>query len=187
MVQSQDISLAELHTIATNTAKRLCMTKDMKEGLDELYYKFQSNLHKLAIKNCVGPHFYQAHVREATQTRGGTGKTWKNFLKYDPQPKKLFAEFKKHEGRNKVSELWFSKDKLAKILYRNIDYLIGLHLSNADTINISQASGHASTSVSWFPQVNSCALASKVSQQKTLSLVTSWSLKMEDDLKASLC
>jgi hypothetical protein len=64
----------------------------MKEGLNELYYRVERNLHKLAIKNLAGPHLYQAYVAEATQTRGGTGRTWNNFLKYDPEPKKLFAE-----------------------------------------------------------------------------------------------
>jgi hypothetical protein len=70
------------------------MTEDMKEELDELYYEFQRDLNKLAIKNRTGPHLYWAHIGHARKARAGGGTSWNNFLHYDPEVKKLFADCK---------------------------------------------------------------------------------------------
>ncbi|PLW11806.1 hypothetical protein PCASD_21063 [Puccinia coronata f. sp. avenae] len=93
MKKYQDMSLGELRTIAINSAKRLCMSNDMKAELNKLYYKFQRDLYKLAIKNRVGPHLYFAHIGHSRKARAGGGTLWNNFQHYDPEAKKLFAKW----------------------------------------------------------------------------------------------
>ena len=87
----------------------------------------------------------------------------------------------KDVGGSKASQLWATKNSPTKAKYRDVDYLIGLQSSDALAINIAQDEGNAPTRR--FPQVNSCAAASKGSQKKTLSMVTNWALKMEADVR----
>ncbi|PLW57543.1 hypothetical protein PCANC_02627 [Puccinia coronata f. sp. avenae] len=102
--------------------KNLWMTEDMKEELNELYYEFQRDLNKLAIKNRTGPYLYWAHVCHARKARAGSGTSWNNFLHYDPEVKKLFSDYGKDECGDRVSELWAAKPGTSKVLYRNVNF-----------------------------------------------------------------
>ncbi|PLW08368.1 hypothetical protein PCANC_24167 [Puccinia coronata f. sp. avenae] len=179
-----NMTLAELRTIAVNSAKHLRMTEDMKEELDELYYEFQRNLNRLAIKNRTGPHLYWAHIGHARKARAGSGTSWNNFLHYDPKVKKLFADYGKDEGGDRVSELWAEKPGTSKVLYCNVNFCTGLSESNAKQIDIAQVERHAPTNATQVPRVSSCASAAKVPQKQTLTAMTDWALKTEADFKS---
>ncbi|PLW29460.1 hypothetical protein PCASD_16780 [Puccinia coronata f. sp. avenae] len=157
MKKYQDMSLDELRTIAINSAKRLCMSDNMKEELNKLYYKFQRDLYKLAIKNRVGPHLYFAHIGHSRKARAGGGTSWNNFQHYNPEAKKLFAEFGKDEGGDRVSEMWAAKDADER---------------------------HAPTNATRVTAANSCASVAKIPQKQVLTTITNWALKTEAKLKS---
>ncbi|PLW49242.1 hypothetical protein PCANC_06919 [Puccinia coronata f. sp. avenae] len=184
MRKFSNMTLAELYTIAVNSAKHLWMTEDMKEELDELYYEFQRNLNKLAIKNRTGPHLYWAHIGHARKARAGGGTSWNNFLHYDPEVKKLFADYGKDEGGDRVSKLWAKKPGTSKVLYCDVNFCTGLSESNAKQMDIAQVKSHAPTSATRVPRVSSCASAAKVPQKQTLTAMTDWALKTKADFKS---
>ncbi|PLW51382.1 hypothetical protein PCASD_00359 [Puccinia coronata f. sp. avenae] len=184
MRKFSNMTLAELYTIAVNSAKHLWMTEDMKEELDELYYEFQRNLNKLAIKNRTGPHLYWAHIGHARKARAGGGTSWNKFLHYDPEVKKLFADYGKDEGGDRVSKLWAEKPGTSKVLYCDVNFCTGLSESNAKQMDIAQVESHAPTSATQVPRVSSCASAAKVPQKQTLTAMTDWALKTKADFKS---
>ncbi|PLW45824.1 hypothetical protein PCASD_04763 [Puccinia coronata f. sp. avenae] len=184
MKKYQDMSLGELRTIAINSAKRLRMSDNMKEELNELYYEFQRDLYKLAIKNRVGPHLYFAHIGHSRKARAGGGTSWNNFQHYDPEAKKLFAEFGKDEGGDRVSEMWAAKDAASKMLYRNVAYVTSLSQSNGERIDIAQDERHAPTNATQVTAANSCASVAKIPQKQVLTTITNWALKTEAKLKS---
>ncbi|PLW24661.1 hypothetical protein PCASD_07596 [Puccinia coronata f. sp. avenae] len=161
------------------------MTDNAKAELDDLYYEFRRDLHKLAIKNRIGPHLYFAHIVHSRKARAGTGISWNNFQHYDPEAKRLFAEFGKNEGGDRVSKLWAEKDVASKMRYRNIDYVTGLSQSNGEQIDsAAQDERHAPTNANQVSTANSCGSVAKIPQKETLASITSWALKVEAELKS---
>jgi hypothetical protein len=186
------------------------MTDNAKAELDDLYYEFRRDLHKLAIKNRIGPHLYFAHIVHSRKARAGTGTSWNNFQHYDPEAKRLFAECEfssfivllilqllihnqlffflyivgKDEGGDRVSKLWAEKDVASKMWYRDIDYVTGLSQSNGEQIDsAAQDERHAPTNANQVSTANSCGSVAKIPQKETLASITSWALKVEAEVR----
>ncbi|EFP84649.2 uncharacterized protein PGTG_10808 [Puccinia graminis f. sp. tritici CRL 75-36-700-3] len=180
MMRFKDMNLSILRQIASDKPPRSRMTAEMKSELDDLYYEFQRELHKLSIKHQVGPHLCFAHLGQSKKVKGGS--TWNNFQQYDPEALALFDEFGKDVGGDKVAELWKTKDDATKKLYKDIDFLISLTEENADAIAAAQDNVY-STNGSRL-RSKTMVSSSHVSQKKTMTMVSNWVRKTEADLKS---
>ncbi|WAR57852.1 hypothetical protein PtB15_5B82 [Puccinia triticina] len=179
------LDLSSLCASAASYATRKRMTDEMKEELEEMYYEFQCEVARLAIQNRVGSHLYFDHLGQTRKVRGGT--SWNNFQKYDPEAQKLFDEFGRKQGRSEVSALWATKSLPQKLCYRDMDYL--KTLCEVSTGSASSNAPHLET-VLHAPldqendpvHLNGRIQVSKVSLQKTASLVSEWVKKTQSDL-----
>ncbi|KAA1088675.1 hypothetical protein PGTUg99_018736 [Puccinia graminis f. sp. tritici] len=169
MMRFKDMNLSILRQIASDKPPRSRMTAEMKSELDDLYYEFQRELHKLSIKHRVGPHLCFAHLGQSKKVKGGS--TWNNFQQYDPEALALFDEFGKDVGGDKVAELWKTKDDATKKLYKDIDFLISLTEENADAIAAAQDNVY-STNGSRL-RSKTMVSSSHVSQKKTMTMLKS--------------
>jgi hypothetical protein len=87
-----EMELTALRSASNAHAQQNRMTNAMKEELEELYYDFQCNVARLAIRNRVCYDLFFIHLGHAKRLKGGM--TWNNFQKYDPAEQKLFDQFK---------------------------------------------------------------------------------------------
>ncbi|KAA1064555.1 hypothetical protein PGT21_007583 [Puccinia graminis f. sp. tritici] len=177
------MDLAALTAASKSYSTRRRMTDDMKEEVDEMYYEFQCNIAKLSIQNRVGAHLYFDHVGQSRRVRAGT--SWNNFQKYDPEAQKMFDEFGLDAGRSKVSAIWARKTWPEKLRYRDVDYLKTLRevTANSGESNVPHPGTvlHAPTGSS-PTRLNGRVQLSKVSLEKTSSLVANWVTKIQSDL-----
>jgi hypothetical protein len=66
------------------------LTNKIKNELQELHYKFQCDLHQLAIDHGVAPHLLCEQLGWLQRKRVTT--SYNNFSKYNPEALKLFAK-----------------------------------------------------------------------------------------------
>ncbi|KAA1137945.1 hypothetical protein PGTUg99_012809 [Puccinia graminis f. sp. tritici] len=186
MEQFATLKLDALRVAANTHAIHRRMTEEMREEIDEMYYKFQCNVTKLAIQNRVASHLYFEHLGQNRKVRAGT--SWNNFQKYDPAVQRLFDEFGREIGGVKVSELWGTKSWPEKLRYCDMDYLKTLHEVTTEPSQISTDVPNPAVihhaPISGKARLNGRIQASKYSQKQTLTLVTDWVGKIEKDFQS---
>ncbi|KAA1087258.1 hypothetical protein PGT21_027293 [Puccinia graminis f. sp. tritici] len=185
------LGLAELRVASDAYATRGRMTEDMKAKVDDLYYDFQCDVVKLAIRNRVGVHLYFEHLGQSRRVRGGS--TWNNFQKYDSEAQKLFDEYGRVAGAPMVSALWNTKTQAEKDRYLDLDFLNTLREVVTDESTTSVPPEPTTSYPSERPKdpsINASQVAARLngriqssnaSQQKTLTMTIEWVRKVESD------
>ncbi|KAI7937057.1 hypothetical protein MJO28_015956 [Puccinia striiformis f. sp. tritici] len=176
------MDLVELRAAALAQAKRQRMTEDMKDELEELYYNFQCDVTRLALRNRVASHLYFGHIGQARRVNGSS--SWNHFQQYDPEAQALFKEFGRQEGGAQVSALWRSKSWEEKRRYRDYAYVRTLQQVTPDSNSSVILHAPIGTHHARLHGLNGRVQTSKVSLQKTASMVAEWESKMHDDLQS---
>ncbi|POW10736.1 hypothetical protein PSHT_08661, partial [Puccinia striiformis] len=161
------MDLVELRAAALAQAKRQRMTEDMKDELEELYYNFQCDVTRLALPRRVNG-----------------SSSWNHFQQYDPEAQALFKEFGRQEGGAQVSALWRSKSWEEKRRYRDYAYVRTLQQVTPDSNSSVILHAPIGTHHARLHGLNGRVQTSKVSLQKTASMVAEWESKMHDDLQS---
>ncbi|PLW53635.1 hypothetical protein PCANC_04320 [Puccinia coronata f. sp. avenae] len=176
MERFAEMDLITLCAAEKSDAIRQQTTQEMREEVDDLYYKFQRKVVKVAIQNCVGDHLFFSHLGKSQRVRPDI--SWNNFQKYDPAAQKLYTEFGRNKGGSKVSALWESKNNAKKIRYRNVDYLMTLckTVTNAppSTVPHPKAVAKDIINAKKATQLHGQNQVSNVTQKTTTTLVTDW-------------
>ncbi|POW03367.1 hypothetical protein PSHT_11695 [Puccinia striiformis] len=177
------MDLVELRAAALAQAKRQRMTEDMKDELEELYYNFQCDVTRLALRNRVASHLYFGHIGQARRVNGSS--SWNHFQQYDPEAQALFKEFGRQEGGAQVSALWRSKSWEEKRRYRDYAYVRTLQQVTPDSNSSVILHAPIGTHHARLHGLNGRVQTSKVSLQKTASMVAEWESKMHDDVSSA--
>ncbi|KAI9620816.1 hypothetical protein H4Q26_013486 [Puccinia striiformis f. sp. tritici PST-130] len=164
------MDLVELRAAALAQAKRQRMTEDMKDELEELYYNFQCDVTRLALRNRVASHLYFGHIGQARRVNGSS--SWNHFQQYDPEAQALFKEC---ICFMEIEELG------GKRRYRDYAYVRTLQQVTPDSNSSVILHAPIGTHHARLHGLNGRVQTSKVSLQKTASMVAEWESKMHDD------
>ncbi|POW17107.1 hypothetical protein PSTT_00804, partial [Puccinia striiformis] len=159
------MDLVELRAAALAQAKRQRMTEDMKDELEEF---------------ATSPDLLFVIVLLLISTLGTSVK----HEQYDPEAQALFKEFGRQEGGAQVSALWRSKSWEEKRRYRDYAYVRTLQQVTPDSNSSVILHAPIGTHHARLHGLNGRVQTSKVSLQKTASMVAEWESKMHDDLQS---
>ncbi|PLW38527.1 hypothetical protein PCASD_13769 [Puccinia coronata f. sp. avenae] len=119
----KDVSLDELRRLACTHAQTHRLTAELRLDIDQIYERYQWDLHVFAITNKLHPSPMLKHVGNKSRIRGST--IYNNFCLYNPEASLIHHDYSKSSKQraNLTGALWRKLDKASQVKYGNPDYL----------------------------------------------------------------
>ncbi|PLW42038.1 hypothetical protein PCANC_13118 [Puccinia coronata f. sp. avenae] len=119
----KDVSLDEIRRLACTHAQTHRLTAELCLDVDQIYERYQRDLHVFAITNKLHPSPMLKHVGNKSCIRGLT--IYNNFCLYNPEASLIHHDYSKSSKQraNLTGALWRKLDKASQVKYGNPDYL----------------------------------------------------------------